>query len=221
MAVGERQHADLRALEVLLDDDAAAGFAEHALHHGGDHGALGVLPGKADHHALAQRQAVGLDHHRKRRGLHILQRGLGVVEHLVGRGGDVILLHQVLGEHLAGLDAGGPGVRPEARDAQRVQPVHAPQRQRVVRGHHGEVSRVGLRVFDDALDIRGPDVHAGRVLRDARVAGQRHDFGDLRVLPELFDDGVLAPAAADDQYPHDRVSFIRINRARGPVVGCM
>ena len=93
-------------------------------------------------------------------------------------------------------------VRAEAGDAQRVQPVHAAQRQRVVGGDHGEVHGMRLHIVHDAVDVRGLDAHTFRVLGDARVAGDGHHLGDLRVLLQLADDGVLPPAAADDQYLH-------------------
>ena len=63
----------------------------------------------------------------------------GVVEGLILRGGDAVLLHQVLGEDLAGLDAGRGLVRAEGRDADLCQRVHHAQCQRVVLRHHDVV----------------------------------------------------------------------------------
>ena len=64
-AVGERQHADFRAGQELLDDDPRAGRAElRFLHHGRDgfHGAFAV---GANEHALAERQTIRLDNDRR------------------------------------------------------------------------------------------------------------------------------------------------------------
>ena len=78
--------------------------------------------------------------------------------------------------------------------------VHAAQGQGVVRGHDGEVNGVGLGEVHDFPDVLGPDGRdAHRVLGDAAVAGESVDGFNLGVLFQLFDDGVLAASAADDE----------------------
>ena len=90
------------------------------------HGLFRLLHGGGHHHALAQGQAVGLDHDGGTLPADIGQGGVQIGEGLVLGGGDVILLHQGLGEGLAGLDDGGVGVRAEGGDAGGLHGVHHP-----------------------------------------------------------------------------------------------
>ena len=137
------------------------------------------------------------------------------MEYLVVGGGDAVLFHEVFGKDLAGLDAGGLGVRAEAGDARFVEGVHAAQGQRIVRGHHGEVHLVLYGKVHDGADILGPDLgHAHGVGGDAAVAGQGVDGLHLRVFPELFDDGVLAATAAHDQKFHSSLLLLSCSPAR-------
>ena len=202
-AVGKGQHADLRTGQKLLDHDLVAGVAEGFVLHDGLDGVLRLNQILGDQHALAQRQAVGLDDDGEGGGFQILQRLGGVVEDLVAGGGDAVLLHQVLGEHLAGLDAGGLGIRAEAGDARLVKPVHAAQGQGIVRSHHSEIDIMGLGEVHDGGNVLGTDLRdAHRVLGDAAVAGQGVDGLHAGIFFQFLDNGVLAATAADDQKIH-------------------
>ena len=202
LAVGKGQHGHFRALQKLLDDHAVAALAKGVVAHGVPDRFLGLPRAFADQHALAQRQTVGLDHQRRRRVAHVGKRRFGIVKYLALGRGDAVLLHQALGKNFAGFDLGGARLGAEAGDAQRVQAIHAAHGQRVVRRDHGEVDAVFRGEARHALYVRGLDVHALRVLRDAAVARQGVNGFCLGVLFQHADERVFAPAAANDHQLH-------------------
>ena len=124
---------------------------------------------------------------------------LHLVEDLIGSGGNAVFFHQVFGKDLAALDDGGVGLRAEAGDADFVQRIHRPQHQRIVRGHHGVVNGVFLGKVHNARNVRGGNVHALRVCRNASIAGQGIDFFNGFVLFQLLNDGVFPSTATNDQ----------------------
>jgi len=63
-AVGEREEARLLAFDELLDHDLRARAAERPAEHVGER-VLGLGEGLGDHHALARREAIGLEHIRR------------------------------------------------------------------------------------------------------------------------------------------------------------
>ena len=93
--VREGQDRDLRPFEVFLDHDPVAAFSELLVLHDLPDRAAGFLPGHRHGHALAERQAVRLDHRRDRCGLQVGQRVSGIGEHFIGRRRDAVFLHQV------------------------------------------------------------------------------------------------------------------------------
>ena len=152
--------------------------------------------------ALAQGEPVGLDDGGQRRGLKIVQRRLHLGKGLVCRGGDLITVHQILGKSLAALDNGGLFVGAEAGNARRLKRVDRAEYERIIRRDNGKIDRVCLCKFDDDGDIFGADGNALGVRGDAAVAGQGPDVGDGGTFAQLADDGMLAPARADNNQIH-------------------
>ncbi len=202
--VRKRQHGNLRPGEELLQHDAAARIAEDfVLHHRADRALrLSVILG--DHDALAEREAVRFDDdgvaapradpaHRRR----------GIVEHLVIRGGNAVLFHQIFGEHLAALDDRGVFARAEGGDPGILQGVDHAGRERIVRRHEHQPDPVAARKAHRALHVVRRDRHALGVAGDAAVPGRAVNFLRAGALHQLADNGVLAPAAADHQNFHD------------------
>ena len=207
-AIGKGQDADLRSGQKFLNDDSVSGIAEGPLLHDDLHGPLRLFQRLGNQHPLAQGQPVGLDDGGEGHAgaPETVQGRGGVVKDLIPGGGDAVLFHQVLGEDLAGLDAGGLGAWPKAGDAGLVEPVHAPQGQGVVRRHHGETNGMGSGEVHDFVNVPGSDLrHAHRVGGNAAVAGEGVDGLNGGILFQLFDDGVFAAAAADYKQIHNDI----------------
>ena len=159
----------------------------------------------ADQHALAQRQTVRLDDDGVfALGFDVVHDLLGVVERLIFGRRDAVFLHQVLAEHLAGLNAGRGLVGTECRDADSGQRIDHAQRQRVVLGDDDIVKGFFLGKFDHGVHVGGRDGLAVGVIADAAVAGRTPDLGAAGAFFQRADDGVLTPAAADYQNFHKR-----------------
>ena len=198
LPVAEGQHSHLGTHHALLDDHGGAGGTEFVVLHHGTHGLLGLLHSGGHHHALAQGKAVRLHHDGGPLRPDIGQGSIPIGESFVFGGGDVVLLHQLFGESLAGLNDSGVGPGAEGGDPRRLQGVHHAQGQGVVRGHHDEVHRVLLGPGHHGLHVRGLDGHALGHLGDAPVARGAVQLGHLGTLSQLPADGVLPPASADD-----------------------
>ena len=207
LAVGKGQDRDLGALEHLLNENARAALAKHTLAHHGVHGGPGLLPRIGQRDALAERQPVGLDDGRDGCAVEIGERLLLAVKDLEGGGRNAILLHEVFGKHLAALDFGRLFVGAKAGDAGLLQRVDGAQCERVVRRDHRKVDALVCGEGNDLVDLLCADGHQGGVGRNAAVAGQGEKLRHTGALLELFDDGVLPPAAADYQNFHTAPRF--------------
>ncbi len=198
LAVGKAQHTDLGAGEELFHHHMVAGSAELFVQHDLLHAIGGLFLVLADQHALAQCQSVGLDDH------GVLALCLDVIHDLGGVikggilcGGDAVFLHQVLREHLGGLDAGSSLVRAKGRDAHCCQCVHHAQRQRVILRHDHIIKLFLGSKGHHGLYVRRLDVLAFGIIADAAVTRSAPDLAAVRALLQCLDDGVLAAAAAD------------------------
>ena len=176
LAVGEGEDGDLGPLQKLLDEHLIAARAEDMLDHHVVDGRRRLFVVFHDDRALAKCQPVRLDDGgitcRPQVGKRLLGRG----ERLARGGGDAVLLHQILGVHLAPLDDRRVLIGAEAGHAHGLQGVHAPQNERIVGRDDGEVHILGAGEFDNTRDVRRLDGNALRVRGDAAVAGQRVDL---------------------------------------------
>ena len=177
-----------------------AGCAELFVQHDLLHAVSGLFLIFADQHALAQCQTVGLDDHRVLAlSLDVLHDLGGVVKGLVLCGGDAVFLHQVLGEHLGGLDAGSGLVRAKGGDAHLCQRIHHAQCKGVVLRHYNVIELFFHCKAHHGIHIGGLDVLALGVIADAAVARRAPDLAAVGALFQCLDDGVLATAAAHYQ----------------------
>jgi len=157
------------------------------------HGLNGLLARHGHHHALAERQAVGLDHDGQGRALNVFERSRRVVKYLVGGGGYAVLLHEVLGKDLAALYHSRALFRPEAGYARGLQRVHHAEAERVVRRDHGVVYLVLPGIGHGAVNIRRGHTGAYCVLRDPAVAGQDMYFAGPGAFFERPHNSVFPP----------------------------
>ena len=166
----ESQHGNLWPLQKLLDDDSVARRAKGLIQHDLPHSLLGLLPGFADQHAFAQRQAICLDDQRNFCRFDILQRLLCVRKSLILRCGDVVFLHQLFGERLAGLDNGRIFLWPKSPDALFFQRIHHAHGQRIIRRHYHQIHLLPLRKSHHIFNIRRRNIHTSCDLRNAAIA---------------------------------------------------
>ena len=107
----------------------------------------------------------------------------------------------VRGPGLARLDPRGGGRRAERRDPGRLERVHDPEGERVVRSDDDEVGPLGRAPGRDGGDVGRLDRHERRQLRDPGVAGSRVELDARSVGRELPADRVLATTPTDDEDP--------------------
>ena len=198
LSVGEGENGHLRPGEELLNDDAGSALAESLVLHDGANGVDGLLTGHGDNHALAQCQTVRLDYGGDGAILHISECRLRVVKGFVGRGGNAVFLHQILGEDLASLNDGGVLFRAEGGNARLDESVGTSQHQRIVRGHHGKADALRGGKSHDLVDLLRTDLrYADRVGGHTAVARQGVDHADFGTFLQRFDQRVFAAAAAN------------------------
>ena len=202
-AVDEREHGGLLALEELLDEHLARRVAELGVDEHVPQGRLDLLFVHADADALAGGEAVGLEHDRDaelRDGLARL--GLGAHDDVVRRR-DLGGAHDLLGEGLAALHAGGGLDGAEGGEAGLLEGVHDAEAERDLGADDGEVGAVLLRPGDEPGDVLGGDRDVGGDRGGAGVAGGAEKLRGGVVLVQLPGDGVLAAAVSDDENLHE------------------
>ena len=197
LAVAEAQHADLGTGQEFLHHNVVAGGAELFVQHDLLDAVGGFLLVLADQHTLAQRQTVRLDDNGVLAlGADIVHDLGGIVKGFVFCRRDAVFFHQILAEHLAGLDAGGSLVGTESWDAHLRKLVHHAQCQRVVLSYHNVVKGFLLGKGDHGGYIGGGNGFALSVIADTAVAGGAPDLGAAGAFFQGADDGVFTSAAA-------------------------
>src|SRR5690606_34467677 len=196
LAVDQHDHADLGALEALLEHDLGVGLLEYCL----DRRARLVL-GLGHGHALAGPEPRVL--HDQRRP-HPLQVRQGVVE-VAERGelgrGHPVAAHELLGVALAALEARPLRAGAEHLVTALAQSVCPARYQRGLRPDDHEVGALGLDDDAHAALVAGAADHARGVVH-AVVAGHHDHVVDRRRAVEGPAQGVLAPARPDDEHLH-------------------
>src|SRR6187551_3456902 len=185
LTVAESEERDLLALEQLLDDDV---LAERACTH---ERRIRLVLGAAHEHALARREAIGLDDAGR----------AGFVENGSGRhrGG----VEHLLGERLRPLDACGRLARPEHGDAGAPELVRDARDERGLGADDDEVDLVLPAEAEEALDV----VHADRVAAaercDPGIPRRRMQLVQPLALRDLPRQRVLAATRPQDQHLHE------------------
>ena len=161
-AVGDAEDGGFGAVEVLLDDDAAARFGQA----GGGVGP-GLVEVVGDDDTLAGGEPVVLDDVRRAEVVECVVDLLGRGADVGARRGDVGRGHDLLGERLAALQLGGGGGRPEDEEPGVAQDV----------GHAGDEG--GFRADDDEVD--------GEAVRDGedRVGVVTSGSGSQRAITSM------------------------------------
>ena len=202
-AVAERQNADLRASQKLLNDNLITGGAEFFILHDGVDRFGGFVKRVGDDDTLTERQTVRLDDNGELIFACYKAERLGrVAKRVVIRRRDAVLFHQVLCKHLAAFNPRRRPVRSEGCDPGFVHRVNHAQHKRIVRRDDAEIDAALLCQRDHPFDVRRLDRHTYGVGRNAPIAGRAADLRHCGVFTQLADQRMFAAAAADHQNFH-------------------
>ena len=204
LSVGERKDCNLGACHEFLHNDLAAGFAELSVKQHGIHRRLGFLEILGDDDALSEGKSVTLDDCRVAvLRLYVFYRPVGVGESFVSCGGNAVLFHQRLGEHLAALKYRSIRTRSEGLESGFVELVHHSHYQGIVRSNEHEIRLELLRQLQDTVKVGRLNREALRQRGDSAVSGRRPDLVNLRGFCKRRNYRVLASAAAYYQNIHN------------------
>src|SRR5262249_5602101 len=132
----------------------------------------------------------------------MLPSHVGVIEDAEFGGRDVDVTHQFLGEDLARLEPGRLTRRTEDAQILFLEFVDNSQRQRLLRTDDRQADALLSDKLDQLVNVVGLDGDIDAVLSGAGVAGSAVNAVRPWRLDELPDQGVFAPALADDQDLH-------------------
>ena len=196
-AVGQDEQRDLRAVQVVLDDDPAAGLRQAV---GGVRERLVAVVGDDD--ALARGETVVLDDVRR---AERVQAGCGLLQgrrdaRLGGR--DARGGHDLLGERLGTLELSCRGRRSEDGDAGGAHRVGDAGHERGLGPDDDEVRAQPTRELRDRSPVELVDRVQPREQADAGVAGCCVQLGHRGVEGERADERVLTGTGADDEDLH-------------------
>src|ERR1051326_1688206 len=147
-------------------------------------------------------EAVGLDHIRRLELAQIFFCRRRVGERRERRGRDFILAQHLFRERLAAFEPRGLASRRENFKAPLLEELGDSERERQLGTDHRQIDAVFLRERGELLDVVDRDRHELGALADAVAARRDEYFLDARALPQLPNERVLAPAAADDEDFH-------------------
>mmetsp|Transcript_133517 Transcript_133517/g.285495 ORF Transcript_133517/g.285495 Transcript_133517/m.285495 type:complete len:484 (-) Transcript_133517:1010-2461(-) len=212
-AVGECQDAALGTLQPTFQHELLTRRSELSTLQAIPHRLCGLCPVRRHHHAFAGSKTARLDDHIEVRLLDEAERILelrGTAERLVLRCGDVMALHEFLGEGLGRLDLGSGLGRAEDFDAVGPQLVSDAVGEQLLRAHHNEADRLLLAKSDDLPEVRRfhaelHRLHGGGIelacrWPDASVTRSHVDATDLRRLAQLPCQCVLPTTRAEDEH---------------------
>jgi len=161
-----------------------------------------ILEGLRHEDALARREAVGLDDDGSALFAHIGEGGSLVMEGAIGGGGQVIALHEVLGEGLAPLELRTACARTEAGDARLTHHIGDTGDERGLGAYHHEADLVRTREIRHGPTITDIERHIGRDRRRAAVTGSDEDGPGVRGCDERDGHRVFATTGAQDEDVH-------------------
>ena len=179
-AVTETNEADFFALEEFLDDNLLRGFAEERAVEEAVGGFEGDVARLAEDDAFAGGEAVGFDDDgRMEEGDGFFELA-GVRTDRVFGGGDLMALHELLSEGLAGLEARGGLGGAEDAEAAGLEGVDDAEGERQLGADDGEAGGFGCDEADHVVESFEVDGDAAGDLSDAAVAGRADNFRDTR-----------------------------------------
>jgi len=201
-SVAECEEGEFFAGEELFEDDLGLHRAEE---HSAEHLCRGLFRFEmsiADDDAFAGGEARRFDDDRHGKAAELFVNLFEASADGVGRGGDVVTLHELFGKGFACFEL-GCGLR-GAEDAVAAfgQLIDQANREREFRTDDSQGWLLDRDDVDHLVEIAGIDGNAAGELSDAAVAGGAKHFCDLRRFAECPDKGVLASSTTDYQNLH-------------------
>ena len=203
-AIAQDVDGHLGPSQELLDDHHLAGVTVDAVDHEVVESRLGLLLAHGNHHALAGRQAVGLDDQTLAVvRVHVRHGFVVVVEGVVLGRGHAVPAHEILGELLGALELGRILARAEDLDASLLERVGHPEHERPFRANHHEIDRFRSgephhgRDIGGVLDVQVGDVGHVRESARTRVAWSYEQELAERRLGDRQGQGMLTPTLAE------------------------
>ena len=126
-----------------------------------------------------------------------------LLTHVIAGGGKVVALQEILRERFAAFELRGRSVGTEYTEPATLELVREAENQRELGTDHGETDGEILGKISELDDVGGVDVDTIRDARDAGVSRGAVELRYLRALLELPREGVLTPASAYDEHPHE------------------
>jgi hypothetical protein len=210
-AVHHDDETGLLADEELLDHHAGAvGVVLHAelvVEQHPVHRLVRLVERHGHDHALARRQPVRLDDDGRPHAIDIGMRLRRVAEGLVGRRGNLVALHEVLGEGLGAFELRGRLGRAEDAQTPRAELVHHARRQRHLGADHRHADLLGLRKVGQRGHVRDRHIRHARIQRRATVARRHEHLVDAGGLGQLPSQCMFTATAANHENFH-RTFFI-------------
>ena len=130
-----------------------------------------------------------------------------VGEGLERRSGNLVALHEGLGERLGAFQLRRGARRAEDPQTALAEQVHGTGGQRRLRADDGERDLLALREVGQLVQVGDEDVAQSLVGRRAAVARRHVDHLDPLGFGELPGDRVFAPAVADDEDFHSSTAL--------------
>ena len=218
-AIDQGDEARFLADQELLDHYPPAGLTEgiprqHVLERAPD-GRL-IL---GDHHALAGRQTVGLEHQRQGMATGEVHSSLDRLDHGPFRGRYPVPRQEILGEGLGRFQLRRGRTRSETLQPGRAKAIDHAGGEWCLRADHGQPDVVLTGQRQQAIDILGidRDILDSRLQRRAGIARRDQHLLDIARLRQFPGQRMLAPARSDDQNLHCRA---RWRSALDSNVGC-
>jgi hypothetical protein len=201
---GTQRVRRLLADEVLLQDDPLTGGAEAAIDHRLAHGVLCQAAILGNHHALARREAVGLDDDRESellagdRRVRCLER----VTRPKARRRHAVTGHEVLGECLARLEPCRRLRRPDDRAPLPGEEIDDATTERQLRAHDRQVHAFPRGDRQQLRRLAGVDRDATRHVGSSRITRCAENCGHVALAGQLPGHCMLAGSAADNENLH-------------------
>ena len=155
----------------LLHHNMIAGGTEYLVLHNFLNTGHRFFQSFRNQHALAQSQTVCLNDSGEFVFLRNIFNGRPwIVKYPILGGGNVVLLHQILGEHLGAFNDSRIGSGAKSGKARRIQGIYHTGHQRIVRGHDHQVCLNLLCQRHDAVYIHGRHIVTHCIIGNAPIA---------------------------------------------------